>query len=352
MIRQGIEPMHAPLLSLLVALSIASSTSSGFTSNSFSAPCQREAVGQIERTLLVRVKLPPDVPEGPTTVTLSSEWSAPGILGLSTSVQSRSIEAGSDHVFLKDVPPDPCLLVACHQTPPKLVREAQRAAARAGEVPKTGGVWWAFTAGARADALEIELTLEPGREQNFLVRTAPEVPAEKVTVVYSLKSTSGLPARSMSPIPDPFQLSKRVQTKAGRFVLEGLLPGEWVCAVQVTDHGRTEEFTLTVPADGEHEVLVPRFLKLAGKIVGPEGEPVEAAWVGIEYAPTFLGGSLDTQVASSSDAQGAFTLMYARPGHGKLKASSDDGRLRAEQDIVIVAGEDQLELSLELKAAK
>jgi hypothetical protein len=312
-------------------------------------PSVPTTIAEVRAGLVVRAPLPKDAPEGPTNVTLLSKQSFQGIFAVG---QGRSIERGSDRVLFENVGRGTYLLAARHETPSKLVREVERAAERAGEVPRTGAIWWAFAEVTTPDVDDVELVLKRGSEQAFLVRTSEAAPAAKLTIRCALKSAEGLTSREPQAVGDPFQMEKRVKTREGRFVLEGLIPGEWAFVVQVTDHGRTDEFTLTIPGSGQREVLVPRFVELAGTLIGADGKPVEGGWIGMEYPTTCCRVFEDAQVATRSEAGGAFRITNARPGTGTLRARSTDGSLVAEQEIVIVPDKDQRELRLELRPAR
>jgi hypothetical protein len=218
--------------------------------------------------------------------------------------------------------------------------------------PAADAVWWGFCPNISPGPDDHEIVLAQGEKQTILVKCETEVPVKKVRAVLALKSCVGLTPMNLRFPPPTLALVREATTKDGHLVLDGLAPGKWACVLSIPDYGRTGEFSLEVPAKDESEVVVPRFISIAGQVHAPEGVAVSHVWVGLEYEPTFTLIPEDGQVATTTDDSGAFLISHARPGRVKLKASAEQEHYMFEADLVLASGKDLEGIQINLAKRK
>jgi hypothetical protein len=274
------------------------------------------------------------------------------LLGLPLSGQGKASDATTGRVEFEGLRSGHYTLVA--RWKPKR-GSPQSKADRRGEnadLPRTDPLWWGIRGDVSPAAEEVEIMLVRGAEQVVSVKTTEDESVARVHVRLALKASNSFVPAHDSPLPPPVMLDCWLETKAGRFVLDGLVPGEWEYVFAARDYGRTEILSSSLPNEGVLQVSVPRFLTVAGEVHVPEGVSPAEVWVGIRYEDTRSWMSEDGQVATSTDVDGRFVITSARPGRATLRAESTGPRCLAELPIVIQPGKDLAQLRVELKPAK
>jgi hypothetical protein len=140
-------------------------------------------------------------------------------------------------------------------------------------------------------------------------------------------------------------LAEIVRTDAdGRFEMEGVVAGRWW--IGLAPGGRFVSLSPAVAVDASEavvrvDIVAHPALRIAGRVVGPDGEPVDAARVVATREGALI--SLDADLAGTG---GRFTLEPALPGSYSIGAGTPAGDLRASEPVEVEAGDEDVVLVL------
>jgi hypothetical protein len=275
--------------------------------------------------------------------------------GLPMHASGSVSDASTGRVQFEHIPATSYTLIARWEQPVHLrSREQAKPKSDSGDLPTTSPVWWGVLTDVKPDTTVHEITLAAGAKQEFRVTTANSDSISQVEIHAVLRASGGFMADAGAASFPAFTLDRHITTNAGRFALDGLAPGLWACALSADKYGRTEPFTLSVPSQIVREIVVPKFLSIAGEIHAPEGVSNAKVWVGITYTDACT--VADGQVATYSDSTGKFEIRSARPGKATLRAESIDADRRLyrskEVEILLEAGKDTRGVQLDLAPIK
>jgi hypothetical protein len=164
---------------------------------------------------------------------------------------------------------------------------------------------------------------------------------------------TGEPVRSFQIIATPSEndilstsarkaVKDRFRAKDGSFVLEGLPLGKWVVTARGLGYGDGAEVEVSAPRDEPVEIVLPRECQLAGKVLDPDGKPVEDVWVTVEHG---AGNTARTQ----SGEEGAFSAPRLNPGVAQVSASGGGWAKSSPVEVVLAAGEERDDLVVYLR---
>jgi hypothetical protein len=281
--------------------------------------------------------------------------STKSFLGLPMNAAELLADASTGRVRFERVRPGKYTLVARWEPEPEQAKSGEQSNSATGVVPTTPSVWWGFAQDVSPNSDDLTITLSPGEKQSVAVTTSSGAPVGEVQIRVALKTANSFAAAPGTTAQRTVTLDRRVSTKAGRFVVDGLAAGEWACVVSIPEFGRTEEFTMRVPSDSPRDILVPQFISIAGEVHAPDGFSAAKAWVGLAYPTTYLSVFEDGQVATYTDQAGKFEIRNARPGRATLKSETRSGNHRAEcrdTELILAPGKDLRGVRVELAAVK
>jgi hypothetical protein len=267
-------------------------------------------------------------------------------------------EVGADpstgHLEFDHVPEGKYTLVARWEPKKNRHREDAGSSPSSETIPATDPVSWGFCWDVTPGSEDHEIILSPGSRQSILVKTETGEPGEDVRAVLALRASKSFVSAPGVLAEPTLTLERHIKAKDGHLVLDGLAPGEWTCVFSISGYGRTAELSLEVPATTEQEIVVPRFLSVAGEVHAPEGVSVAKVWVGLEYDPTYAFVPADGQVATSTDESGRFTISDARPGSVKLKAQAELNHTvyMGYSEMVLEPGKDLKDVRIDVTKSK
>jgi hypothetical protein len=293
------------------------------------------------------------IAEGARVLLMSHE----AMLGFPMLASERLPDASTGRVLFEHVAPTGYTVIARWEQPVRLLpHEHAKVTPNAGDLPTTPPVWWGFLNDVKPGTTVHEIMLAPGAKQEFRVTNSNGDLVSQVQIRAALRSSDGFMANANSVAFPTITLDRRITANDGRFALDGLAPGEWVCVLAAANYGRTEPFTLAVPSRGIREILVPKFLSISGEIHAPEGMSNAKVWVGVSYPDSYVLVSEDGQVAANLDSAGKFEIRNVRPGRARLRAESVDADRRVckskEIEIILEPGKDLHGVQLDLVAVK
>lgn len=196
---------------------------------------------------------------------------------------------------------------------------------------------------------DVELRLQPGRRLRVRVveaETGSPIGDARVSVMVPNEQRTGNPV-------DRTRHDTSGRTSArGEVVMEGLEPGVYRLLARA-EGWCGNETSVRVPAEGtvpEATVELERGLEIAGRVLGPEDEPVAGARVHASPAARALGAATHARWPDHvrSDADGGFVLRGVSAGEWVVRAQVVDG---ATPDVVASAGEREVELRLDATGA-
>ena len=215
---------------------------------------------------------------------------------------------------------------------------------------------------ARRDAVDLgEFTMERGERIDGLVSGEDGAPLEGVKVrmrpggggLLALVTPSGMPGTGGDePPPDG------VTGSDGRFVVEGLRPGEPVSlSFEREGYVDARESGIVPPRAEPLEIVMHPASKVSGRVVDSGGKPIPRAQVGMARRKAAdLGGNsiiLTTRQDARADGEGVFVFENVDPGKVSLNAVSPGWQAARLDGVEVPTGKDVegIEISLRRGAA-
>ncbi|MEM1453350.1 MAG: carboxypeptidase-like regulatory domain-containing protein, partial [Planctomycetota bacterium] len=181
--------------------------------------------------------------------------------------------------------------------------------------------WLARLDGVRPGAENLALELHPPLQVAGLVRDEAGTPLASVDVLAS---------RVVPGSMGDMRLDWRGTTtdEEGRFTVEGVVTGNWALSVATLEYVTLEDVHLDVdgPVDDASLVAV-RTGTIRGRVVGPDGSPLEGARVEQRADRPDWMAALSREVETArtrSNDDGTFLLLGVRPGKVVVAATSDE----------------------------
>ena len=125
-------------------------------------------------------------------------------------------------------------------------------------------------------------------------------------------------------------------------MLEGLPLGKWVVTARGLGYGDGAKVEVTAPSEEEVEIVLPRECRITGKVMGPDGEPVEDVWVTVEHGS---GSTARTQ----SGEEGAFSAPRLNPGLATIAATGGGWAKSSPVEVTLAAGEQREDVVVYLR---
>lgn len=212
-----------------------------------------------------------------------------------------------------------------------------------------------FHVGARATKTEDEVTVGEltGRELKKKRRTTwtaerADVMPGGAELVLTLGTGLGLEGRVVDDLGAPvvsFRLraerqgesesdsdfgdsvASRFRDDEGRFLLQGLTPGDWRLTVDAAGHASPSAVRFRMPDAGPQLIVVPREALVTGVVLDSRGEPVSGAQV-----------RADQGADDETDKQGVFKLRGLPAGPTQLTATGPGGAPSPPLQVELVQG--------------
>jgi protocatechuate 3,4-dioxygenase beta subunit len=149
----------------------------------------------------------------------------------------------------------------------------------------------------------------------------------------------------------PFGQAARTRSNPdGTYALEGMLPGGYRLSAWEEGHGFASGRAKVQAADVPNvDLVLPRGVKVSGKVVTADGKPVEGARVRALLETRQTGGGMTSSVdMTTSEPDGAFELTRISPGTVRLTATHDQHGTASLGPEEIKAGEPKV-LGLKLE---
>lgn len=191
-------------------------------------------------------------------------------------------------------------------------------------------VWHARRAGATPGAAPLELVLEAGHR---LRGSAVDDRGARLASFHV----------QLTPFEDEYAswkrhgdaIGRRFKDASGSFEIEGLEPGDYRLKAEAGGHAPFET-NVVVPSPAPVPMVLPRAALLAGRVLDPDGLPIQGASVG---AVKLSGESWRPFESASetveTDADGAFEIADVHPGSVRVRAFAA-GRATTETDALRV----------------
>jgi protocatechuate 3,4-dioxygenase beta subunit len=125
----------------------------------------------------------------------------------------------------------------------------------------------------------------------------------------------------------PFGQAARTRSNPdGSYALEGMLPGEYRITVNEEGYGFATARARVLAADVANlDLVLPRAAKVSGRVLSPDGRPVEGATVQATFEVTMPGGGMmSTGEGTSSGPDGSFQLKRTPPSMLRVTARHED----------------------------
>ena len=196
--------------------------------------------------------------------------------------------------------------------------------------------WRAVAADVNPNTLNLVMDLSEGTELAGRVVDETGEPVRSFQVIATPSENDILSTSARKPVKDRFR------AKDGRFVLEGLPLGKWVVTARGLGYGDGAKVEVTAPSEEEVEIVLPRECRITGKVMGPDGEPVEDVWVTVEHGS---GSTARTQ----SGEEGAFSAPRLNPGLATIAATGGGWAKSSPVEVTLAAGEQREDVVVYLR---
>lgn len=181
------------------------------------------------------------------------------------------------------------------------------------------GRWSAFLPMVRVPSEDLAMTLDPPVNFSGSVVDSGGEPAMLFTV-------KGERSGSQWYMPPSETRTEAFESEDGQFVFEDLRSGKWHFTVESEGFAPSEKVEVTLPTEDASEFVLFAPIRLAGKVLDPDGLPVPGAEIGKE-----LKGQETIQAmqgrsewpTTKTDGEGLFELEGVRPGAGSILAKKD-----------------------------
>ncbi|QDV08629.1 Nickel uptake substrate-specific transmembrane region [Planctomycetes bacterium Poly30] len=217
--------------------------------------------------------------------------------------------------------------------------------AKEGAQPEEPGRWTAFQSLVHAPAANLEFTLNPPvRFRGSVLNSA----GEPLTSFEVKGERSG----SQWYMPPSETRTRTFEPEDGRFVFADLRSGDWTFTVEAEGMARSEKARVTLPSTEESTFTLFAPIRLAGRVVDPNGLPVPGAEIakeleGQESIQAMQG--LGDWPSTHSDGEGLFALENIAPGAGSIVAKKDGWAASEGHAYELAEGEAREEIVLVMR---
>lgn len=181
------------------------------------------------------------------------------------------------------------------------------------------GRWSAFQALVHAPSDGLALVLDP---PVHFTGTVVDSQGDPVTTFKVTGERSG----SQWYMPPSETRTDAFKGEDGRFAMKDLRSGKWHFTIESEGYAPSEKAEVTLPTEDESRFVLYAPIRLAGKVLDPEGLPVAGAEIskeveGQEAIQAMQG--LGDWPKTKTDGEGLFVLEGVRPGAGSIMAKKD-----------------------------
>jgi hypothetical protein len=205
--------------------------------------------------------------------------------------------------------------------------------ARALASPADGdGTWRGLVTGLAPGTLDIELVLQPGNRVAGRVVDDTGAPLTRFKVAAHQVGRGN--ARGLE------RVDERFRDEDGRFVFDDLADGDWNLSASARGHGDGALVRLQLPdqAGAEWELVLPRTATVTGRVLGPDGAPLDGGSVRVP-----AGYSVKT---TEVKADGTYRCEGLTAGRHELSARGNDTAWGASETVDLVPGEERAGVDL------
>ena len=214
-----------------------------------------------------------------------------------------------------------------------------------GGAGRAAGRWTASRDVVRAPSHDLSFVLEePVNVAGTVVDGAGE-PLAQFTIRAERKGSQWY-------MPPSEVREKAFESEDGSFRMSDLRAGSWSFTAEAEGFARSAELTMELPSEEPASLVLLRFVRLAGRVVDPDGMPVAEAEVGKELEGTEVFEAMQGRgrwPKAQTDAEGHFELEGLAPGAGSILAKKDGFAPSEAVSFELAEGEERTDFLLTLR---